>query len=273
MKFSIVVPNFNGGAHIGACLDSIIAQRCAGVDVEIIVMAAASIDDSCAQIAARGAHIQHFVSEKDGGQSDALGKGFARSDGEIMAWLCSDDMYLPGALRKVRRYFEDHPDVDLVYGDMCWMDVEGRVLRTQREIDFDEQIFLWTYNYIPQPATFWRRSLWTRSAGLDESLVCAMDRELWLQFMRAGARICHTPDYLAAMRSYPEQKTRRLRRQSAIEDLQARIAFLGRPVEGAELVTKGSWHRLRRIAKRLRLGAYWAPIPSFVGARGTMVAR
>jgi len=264
MKISVVVPNFNGAAYIGDCLDSIIAQQCEGVDVEIIVMDGGSSDGSRAIIEARGAHIHQWVSQKDGGQSDALNKGFAKCGGEIMAWLCSDDLYAPGALRKVQRYFEEHPHVDLVYGDMCWVDVEGRPLRTQREIDFDEQIFLWAYNYIPQPATFWRRGLWTRCGGIDVTLVCAMDRDLWLKFLRAGACVGHLAEYLSVMRTYPEQKTRRLRRLSAIEDRHAREVYLGRPLTTAELSAKGAWHRLRRIAKRMRLGAYWAPFPNSV---------
>ena len=262
MKISVVVPNFNGAPYIGACLDSILIQKQDGLDLEIIVMDGGSTDGSGEIIASYAPDLTYWVSQADEGQSDALNKGFARCSGEIMAWLCSDDLYLPGALKKICVYFDHSPSTDIVYGDLLWIDADAHPVRPQREIDFDQEIFLWTYNFIPQPATFWRRDIWLKSGGLDTSLVCAMDRDLWLKFIRLGARFGHISDYLAAMRSYPEQKTNRLKAQSNSEDIKARELFLGRPVGPVEAATKHVLQRARRIAKRAARGAYWAQYPS-----------
>lgn len=262
MKISVVVPNFNGAAHIGACLESIIAQRRDGIDLEIVVMDGGSSDGSAEIIASYEPHLSYWISKRDGGQSDALNQGFAQCSGEIMAWLCSDDIYLPGTLKKIGAYFDHAPSIDVVYGDLLWIDVDARPIRPQREIAFDQDIFLWTYNFIPQPATFWRRDIWLKSGGIDTSLVCAMDRDLWLKFIRLGARFGHIPDYLSAMRSYPEQKTNRLSAQSRSEDIGARELFLGRPIGPVESIVKQTWHRARRIAKRAASGAYWTRFPS-----------
>jgi glycosyltransferase involved in cell wall biosynthesis len=262
MKISIVVPNFNGAAHLGACLESIIAQKQDGIDLEIVVMDGGSSDESPKIISSYEPHLSYWISKRDGGQADALNQGFARCTGEIMAWLCSDDLYLQDTLKKIGAYFAHSPSIDVVYGDLLWVDADARPIRPQREIAFDQDIFLWTYNFIPQPATFWRRDMWLKSGGIDASLVCAMDRDLWLKFIQHGARFGHIPDYLAAMRSHPEQKTNRLRVQSRLEDIKACEQFLGCSIGPVESAVKHAWHRARRITKRAASGAYWARFPS-----------
>jgi glycosyltransferase involved in cell wall biosynthesis len=262
MKFSIVVPNFNGSRYIGACLESIIAQRRDGIDLEIIVIDGASDDGSQEIIASYDRHLSFWSSEKDDGQSDALNRGFSRSSGDIMGWLCSDDLYLPGTLEQVKVFLNRSPEVDLVYGDILWVDINARPLQSQREIDFDFHIFMWVYNFIPQPSTFWRRDIWSKTSGIDTSLVCAMDRSLWLQFIREGAKVGHITEFLSAMRCYPAQKTQRLRVQSAIEDLRVREAFLGRHLSRAELFLRGSWHRMRRVTKRTMDRSYFRAFPN-----------
>lgn len=256
MKFSIVVPSFQQAAFLPQCLDSLLAQRGNHVELEFIVIDGGSTDGSREIIERYADRLAYWVSEPDRGQTHALIKGFERATGDILGWLNADDVLLPRALEKVAGAFARAPEVDVMYGDMNWVDREGRLIKAQREIGFDLDILLWVYDYIPQPSTFWRRRVWQRSGGLDEHLECAMDYDLWLKFVKAGARFAHLPEVLSHMRSYPEQKNRRLRAVSDREDQFVRERFLGRSVRRAERTVKKSWHKGRRIVQRLAIGAY-----------------
>jgi hypothetical protein len=160
--------------------------------------------------------LAYWISEPDAGQSDALIKGFGRAHGEIQGWLCSDDLLLPGAVKSVAAFFNEHPDVDAVYGDALWIDAAGNHLRPKKEPGFHRLAFLFDHNYIPQPSMFWRRKLYERVGGLDPSFHLAMDNDLWERFSRT-TRIAHLPCYLSCMRYYPEQKTRSLKPQGRAE--------------------------------------------------------
>lgn len=256
MRISVVVPSFNQGAYLRKCLDSILDQQGDGVAVEVIVIDGGSTDGSREIIEGYADRLAYWVSAPDRGQTHALIKGFARTGGEVMGWLNSDDLLMPGALAAVARAFAERPDVDVVYGDANLVDRDGRHLKTKKEIDFDLDILLWDYDYIPQPSTYWRRALWQRSGGLDEGIECAMDYGLWLRFAKAGACFAHLPVVLSSMRMYPEQKNQRLRALSNREDRLLRERFLGRPIGGAERLGRRVWHKARRIRKRLAISAY-----------------
>jgi len=256
VHLSIVVPSFNQALYLEACLESVLGQASEGLEIEALVIDGGSEDGSREIIERYADRLTYWVSEPDRGQTHALIKGFERSAGEIMCWVNSDDYLAPGALAKVAGFFKGHPDIDVLYGDMVWVDRDGSFLKMKREIAFDLDIFLWDYNYIPQPSTFWRRSIWERSGGLDENLECAMDYDLWLKFVKAGARFAHLPEVLSYMRTYPEQKNRRLRAISDEEDLRLREAFLGRKIGRVERARKKLWHKARRVLKRLAVGAY-----------------
>jgi glycosyltransferase involved in cell wall biosynthesis len=195
MKFSIVVPSFNHARYLPDCLDSILAQRFSGIELEIVVMDGGSTDGSREIIEERGRHLSFFQSQRDGGQTDALIQGFAKTSGDIMGWLNSDDMLVSGALEAVWQTFVDDADADVLYGDMDIISANGRTHRVHREIDFDPDILLWVHDYIPQPSTFWRRRIWERVEGLRQEFTCAMDYDLWMQFMAAGANFRHIPVY------------------------------------------------------------------------------
>lgn len=258
MKFSVVVPSYNHAVFLQECLDSILDQQGDGISVELILMDGGSTDGTGEIIDFYKERLSHWVSQRDDGQTAAIVSGFEQSSGEIMCWLNSDDVFLPGALRRVAEAFHADAQVDLVYGDALWIARDGKPLKAQKEIDFDLDILLWVYNYIPQPSTFWRRSLWERSEKLDPDMICAMDFDLWAKFLRADASFRHIPYALSAMRRYSEQKNLRLRQQSNLEDARIREQFLGRRVRWGEARLRGLWHRARRIVKRLGAGAYFS---------------
>lgn len=247
MKFSIVVPSYNHAAYLEDALKSILSQ---GVDAEIILMDGGSKDGTTNIIEKYRPQLAYAVSEKDGGQTAALITGFTKTSGEIMGWLNSDDYYYPDALKAVADFFRANPDVDVVYGDMNWVSVGGAIEKEQKEIDFSLPILLWVYNYIPQPSTFWRRSAWEKVQGLNPTRQCAMDCDLWFQFVKAGCTFKHLPKTLSAMRRYPEQKNQRLRTISDAEDLEIREVFLGRKISKPErFIKKCIWKVIRQAEK------------------------
>jgi glycosyltransferase involved in cell wall biosynthesis len=185
-------------------MDSVLAQ--AGAAVEYIIIDGGSTDGSVATIKHRAERVAYWTSEPDDGQSEALNKGLRRARGDIVGWLCSDDVLLPGALGRIVEIFEQNPDIDAVYGNAVLIDTAGNILRPKREIDFHPWLLVGDHNYIPQPAMFWRRKVHERIGYLREDLHYTMDLELWLRFGKFGCRVLHVDEYFAGMRCHSLQK-------------------------------------------------------------------
>lgn len=257
-RISIVTCSYRQARFLEAALRSVIDQRYPAL--EYIVVDGGSDDGSREIIERHSASLAYWVSEPDDGQTDALRKGFARASGDILAWLCSDDLLLPGALRAVAAFFRARPQAMAVYGDALWIDADGRLLRPKREIAFNRFVFLHDHNYVPQPSMFWRRELYQAVGGLDPAFDLAMDADLWERFSRR-ARIEHLARYLSCMRFYPEQKTRSRREGQALEDALIRrrawrgprAAFGARPLRFAA--------RCLRVATKAAAGGYGARVP------------
>jgi glycosyltransferase involved in cell wall biosynthesis len=167
--------------------------------------------DSSAEIIVKYAdQLADWKSAKDDGQADAIRAGFARSTGEILCWLNSDDTITPGTLRRVGEFFAANPDVDLVYGDLNLVDAEGKRLYTARPF-LRLGILVYENAFIPQQAMFWRRSLYERVGGVDAGLRFAMDFDLVIRFLLAGAGVRKLPGVLANYRWHPAAKSSTLR--------------------------------------------------------------
>ena len=123
-KISIVTPSYNQGEFIERTVRSVLLQRYP--DLEYIVMDGGSTDDTLDRIAPYQEQFSYFVSEPDKGQADAIANGFARSSGEIMAYLNSDDLLAPDALHFVANFFRDNPKIDWIYSHRCTVDDEDR---------------------------------------------------------------------------------------------------------------------------------------------------
>lgn len=203
-SISIVVPNYNGGATIEATLRSLIDQNYPRL--EILVVDGSSTDDSVKVIRRYEQHIAWWVSEKDRGQTNAINKGFARATGEIVNWLCSDDVLLPGALHKVANAFAANPGTDIVAGSCRLTYPDTRLNRVDVASPSSVEL-LPCMIQIPQQACFYRRSLLKRTPPLDEGLHYAMDFELWNYFVASGAKWYFVPDILAEMRNAEANKT------------------------------------------------------------------
>ena len=203
-SISVVVPNFNGGATIDATLRSLVEQNYPRL--QILVVDGGSTDESLQIIHRYEQQISWWVSEKDRGQSHAINKGFARATGEIVNWLCSDDVLLPGALARIATAFAENPEADVVVGSSKITYPDPRRNRLGIASPLSVELLPCT-NKIPQPACFYRRSLLKRSPPLDEALHYTMDLELWAHFVASGARWHFIPDVVAEMRFSEANKT------------------------------------------------------------------
>lgn len=251
-KITVVVPSFNQAHYIEETLLSIIDQGYP--NLELIVIDAGSTDGSVELIKKFEPHITYWVSEPDGGQTDGLIKGFRHSTGDIQCWLNSDDLHEGGTLKAVGKYFQEHLRMDAVYGNAIWIDADGQPLRKQLEIPFNRFIWMYTYNYLPCQSVFWRRDLYEKVGGLDREFDLAMDADLWIRFADVG-RIGHMRQVWSRVRFYPEQKNRRLRDESDIEDLRIRSRYWG--TERPRLyMAKKTLARTLRVFWRLVSGCY-----------------
>jgi GT2 family glycosyltransferase len=202
---SIVTPSLNQGRFLERALYSVRSQGYPRV--EHVVRDGGSEDESPDVLLRRTEWLASWTSEPDGGQADAINRGFANTHGEIMAYLNADDLLLPGALAYVARYLDRHPDVDVVYGHRLLIDEHDGVIGRWVLPPHDSAVLAWA-DFVPQETLFWRRSVWDAAGGaLDGRLDFAIDWDLLLRFSAAGARFVRLPRYLGAFRVHDEQKT------------------------------------------------------------------
>jgi glycosyltransferase involved in cell wall biosynthesis len=201
---TVVTPSYNQGRFIRETIESVLSQDYP--NVEYIVMDGLSKDETAA-VCAEYADRLTFISEKDNGQSDAINKGFRMARGEIVAWLNSDDVFLPGAIGHVVEAFLREPDLGAVYGEGYQIDIDGNV---KQRFSVTEPFNLWKLvymsDYILQQTVFFRRDVFDDVGLLDEALHYGMD---WEILMRIGKRhmLRYLPHYMGSIREYGEAKT------------------------------------------------------------------
>jgi len=202
---SISTPSYQQAHFLERTLSSVTGQDYP--KIEYHVRDGGSVDGSVEVIQNHKGKIASWQSEKDSGPASAINRGFAPSKGEIMAWLNSDDLFVPGAMRFVAAYFASHPEVDVVYGHRLIIDERDWQVAHWVLPKHDPEMILWG-DYIPQETMFWRRSIWEKTGGqLDESFKFAFDWELLLRFHKAGAKIVRLPYYLGCFRVHDAQKS------------------------------------------------------------------
>jgi glycosyltransferase involved in cell wall biosynthesis len=200
---SIVTPSFNQGKFLRRTIESVLNQTYP--NIEYFVIDGGSTDESMDILKSYGDRFK-WVSESDRGQSHAINKGFARSNGEIRGYLNSDDVMEPDAIEKVVTYFLDNPECDLVYGRAYYIDENDEISGMYNTDDYSFSRLMQDC-CICQPAAFWRRSAAERVGRFDENLKMALDYDYWLRLDRSGLKIHHIPDILARSRLYAETKT------------------------------------------------------------------
>ncbi|CAB1275126.1 glycosyltransferase family 2 protein [Candidatus Nitrosacidococcus tergens] len=200
---SIVTPSFNQGRFVADTVTSVINQRYP--KLEYIFMDGGSTDETLKQITPYQKQFFHFESQPDEGQSAAIAKGFEYATGEIMAYLNSDDVLLPGTLSFVADYFLAHPEIDFIYGHRCIIDETNQVIG-HWILPSHSNWLMSRWDLIPQESCFWRRSLFEKQGNIDPSYHFAMDYELFVRYMMKG-KFKRVNRFLAAFRMHKQSKT------------------------------------------------------------------
>ena len=179
-KITVVTPSYNQGPFLEQTILSVLGQLYG--NLEYIVIDGGSTDESVDILRRYEPQLTYWVSEKDNGQAQALNKGFARATGDILCWLNSDDFLLPGALQTAVRHLQD---ADFIYGNCLSFSDKGSRSIVNRPPAHDHE-HLALVDYIVQPSTFWRRTLWEKTGTLNESYHYAFDWEWFLRADRLG---------------------------------------------------------------------------------------
>jgi glycosyltransferase involved in cell wall biosynthesis len=235
-RISIVTPSLNQAPFLEFTIRSVIEQNYP--DIEYVIQDGGSLDGSVEILKRYERRLTRWESVPDGGQAHAINLGFAHATGQIMAWLNSDDLLLPGTLNYVADFFNLHPEVDVLYAHRVLVDEMGREIGRWILPPHDEGVIRWA-DYIPQETLFWRRRLWKSIGGaLDENFKFAMDWDLILRFQEARAKFARVPRFLGAFRVWPGQKTQTaMDSQGALEMAILRERYHGRKVSQAEVAS------------------------------------
>lgn len=199
---SIVTPSYNQAKYLEKTITSVIDQDYPSL--EYLVVDGKSTDGSQAIIKKFEKHIDWWVSEADTGQAEAINKGLSRAKGKIVAWLNSDDYYLPGAISKVVAAFTENPQVAFVYGDVMALNAAGDAINHMRYRPMT-LADLMKFNIIGQSSVFINRSLLEQTGFLDLSYQYLLDHHLWLRLAKKAA-IFYLPELLSAAHFHPQSK-------------------------------------------------------------------
>jgi glycosyltransferase involved in cell wall biosynthesis len=246
MKVSLVTVSYNSAATIEETIQSVLDQE--GVDLEYIVVDAASKDGTPEIIRRYADRLAWWVSEPDRGQVDALNKGFAHATGEVLGFLNADDVMLPGTLKTVCERLVAAPDTEIVYGGIEWIDFDGHTTGSHlgdiSSLDDALDIFRvwWGERQWVQPEVFFRRSLKERVGNFDERYHLAFDFDFWVRCFLAEAKVIRVPTSFVRFRRHAGQKS------NAFERATNEIRSIVREHLGAKS-SVGFWRRAELTAE------------------------
>ncbi len=228
MKITIVTPVLNSARYLRQSVESILAQR-GEFELEYIVKDGGSTDGTLELLAEYGDELR-VISSADNSLGDAINQGMEAAQGEIAGWVNGDDLLRPGALQQVCRVFQDQPQRDWLTGRCTTIDEAGEEIR--RLITFYINLMggrysynrLLTENFINQPATFWRTTLWRDIGGIDTNYRLAFDYKLWLEMGKRSDPL-YLPEYLADFRRHAVSLSSRHYHQQFQEELDIGRSF------------------------------------------------
>lgn len=218
---SIVTPSYNQARFLERTIRSVLEQNYPGL--EYIIMDGGSTDESVPIIERYASSLAYWTSGPDGGQTAAINSGWRRAGGEVVAWLNSDDFYLPGALLEIGRAFAGDREASLIYGLTRRVDADGRPMGTVGSA-FSWRKMLYSHQVIPQPSAFFRRAAVEAAGPLDESLHYSMDYDFLLRLAREGP-VRMIPRPLAGATIHADAKTTRDRGAANAETHRVRLRY------------------------------------------------
>jgi glycosyltransferase involved in cell wall biosynthesis len=250
-KISVISPSYNQAQYLETTIKSVLDQ--AYPNLEYIVIDGGSSDGSADIIRKYAGRLAHWVSEKDRGQSHAINKGFARSTGDILCWLNSDDFFEPGTLQYVADFFTNHPDVDVLCGGIHTVDPTGAITGSA-PASYTGPAGLASYWHgynMHQASIFWRRKVYEAIGPLNENLHLTMDFDYWLR-MAGAFQIQSVDRILSRITMHPAQKTNDYSRYARAQ-LRTVLRHHGSPLrlDGWDVRLALAEHLARTCARKL----------------------
>ena len=200
--FSIVTPSLNQGKFIEKNILSVFEQN--DDNYEHLIIDGGSTDGTL-DILKKYNHLR-WISEKDDGQTQAINKGFKMARGDIIGWLNSDDVYYPGAFKKVRNIFSMNPATDFIFSHCLRIDEEDNILSLSQGWDPKRFNVLNYNNHIPQPTVFFRNIIFEKTGYLDERYFLVMDVDFWRRISK-NHEMMLVNDIFACFRMHDGSKT------------------------------------------------------------------
>jgi glycosyltransferase involved in cell wall biosynthesis len=230
---SIVMPSYNQARFLEDAIRSVLEQDYPRI--ELIVIDGGSTDGSLEILRRYRDRLAHCISESDQGQADAINKGFQLTRGDIVAWLNSDDVYLPGAVKEAVNALRDFPDAGMVYADGLMVDADLELLDRHYYKPLSI-VDLLSFEVLLQPTVFMRRAALEDVGWLNDDYHLILDHELWIR-IACRYPLVHINNFWALERTHAEAKTIS-QAQGFVEEAQRLIAWAGQSDELGDLVLK-----------------------------------
>jgi glycosyltransferase involved in cell wall biosynthesis len=248
-KISIITPSYNQGGFIEETIQSVLNQDYP--NFEYLIIDGGSSDQSLEIIKKYRKKIDYFESKKDRGQSHAINKGFAKSKGEIMAWINSDDIIRPGTFNLVSSIFAQFPEINWLTSLPSTINEDGQLIYLAQKPLYMRSLIkkgLYTQKllgFIMQEGTFWRRSLWEKAGGKLDEVPYSMDMKLWQRFAKYAKLYC-VEACLASYRLNPNRKNND-QHQNYYKEMNDKLPkFIALPI-------KITWRQIAKIAHHTKL--------------------
>ncbi len=201
---TIITPSYNQAPYLEDTILSVLMQDYP--NIEYFIVDGGSTDGSLEIIKKYANQIAGWVSEPDQGQTDAINKGFSMANGEVLAWINSDDTYYPHAVKEAVDFLSSHPDVGLVYGDTNFINSNGRIIGRFNAQQTSYRRLRRGGVYIPQQSSFFRAEVWKEVGPLDPDFYFAMDYDLWVRIAKER-EIAYVPKLWANFRLHDDAKS------------------------------------------------------------------
>lgn len=205
-KISIITPSFNQGYFLEETIQSVIGQQYP--NLEYIIIDGGSTDNSIDILKKYDNKLSYWISEPDKGQAHAINKGIEKSTGDILAWLNSDDLYMPGTLHKISKKLNINNN-EIICGNCIHFENSKKGLISQGSdiMALKNRYDLTDIDYINQPSTFWSRKTWETTGVLNEQFHYTFDWEWYIKANELKANFLFCEEAFALYRKHDNHKT------------------------------------------------------------------